>query len=79
MSNLRFISYIGEDGYPVIIPVIQAQTLSNNRVIFAASAYRDEIESIPSHATIAFFCMSFDMEDVLLRGTYNGVRRIGGI
>ena len=78
-SNLKFISYIGEDGYPVIIPAIQAQTLKSDGVVFAASAYRKEIEAIPLNTKMAFFCMSFDMEDVLLRGTYRGINRIGGI
>jgi len=79
LSNLKFVSYVGKDGYPIIIPVIQAQTLKKDHVIFAISAYREEIEAIPLNTKIAFFCMSFDMEDVLMRGTYKGVSRTGGI
>jgi len=79
MSNLKFLSYIGGDGYPVIVPVIQAQTLDNERVVFAASAYNEEVKAIPANTAVAFFCMSFDMENVLLRGTYHGVQRMGGV
>jgi hypothetical protein len=79
ISNLKFLTYVGKDGYPVIIPVIQAQTRDTEKVIFAASAFNEDIETIPANTTIAFFCMSFDMEDVLLRGTYNGIKRIGGV
>lgn len=79
ISNLKFLAYIAEDGYPVIIPVIQAQTYGTENVIFSASAFEAEIKAIPANTTVAFFCMSFDMEDVLLRGTYNGIQQIGGV
>ncbi|MBM4452066.1 MAG: hypothetical protein FJ024_06295 [Chloroflexi bacterium] len=63
----------------MIIPVIQAQTLGSERVVFAASAYSEEISAIPVNAAVALFCMSFDMEDVLLRGRYEGIRGMGGV
>jgi hypothetical protein len=79
ISNLKFLAYIAEDGYPTVIPVIQAQTSGTENVIFAASAFKEDIEAIPANTTVAIFCMSFDMEDVLLRGTYQGIQRIGGV
>jgi len=79
ISNLKFLAYIAEDGYPIVIPVIQAQTSGTENVIFAASAFKEDIKAIPANTTVAIFCMSFDMEDVLLRGTYQGIQRIGGV
>jgi len=79
ISNLKFLAYIAEDGYPMIVPVIQAQTSGTKQVVFAASAFTEDIKSIPEGTTVAFFCMSFDMEDVLLRGIYQGIQRIGGV
>jgi hypothetical protein len=79
IANLKFLAYVDKDGYPVIVPVIQAQTSGNEHVIFAASAFSEDIKAIPANTTVALFCMSFDMEDVLLRGTYQGLRRIGGV
>ena len=79
ISNLKFLAYIAEDGYPMIVPVIQAQTSGTKQVVFAASAFTEDIKSIPAGTTVAFFCMSFDMEDVLLRGIYQGIQRIGGV
>ena len=46
MTNLKFLSYIGEDGYPVIIPVIQAQTFGNDHVIFSISASDSFVEPV---------------------------------
>lgn len=79
LDNLKFVSYVGEDGYPVIIPVIQAQALDTERVIFAAGAFGDEPRAIPKGVPLAVFGMSLDMETVLLRGTSEGVRRVGGL
>ena len=79
ISNLKFLAYIAEDGYPKIIPVIQTQTSGTEHVIFSVSAFNEEIKAIPANKTVAFFCMSFDMEDVLLRGVYQGIRRVGGM
>ena len=79
ISNLKFLAYIAEDGYPMIVPVIQAQTSGAEQIVFAASALTEDIKSIPLGDTVAFFCMSFDMEDVLLRGIYQGIQRIGGV
>jgi Pyridoxamine 5'-phosphate oxidase len=79
ISNLKFLAYVAEDGHPVIIPIIQAQTSDTENIIFAASVFKEEIRAIPSGTTVSLFCMSFDMEDVLLRGKYLGIKRIGGV
>jgi hypothetical protein len=79
LGNLKFIAYVGSDGYPVIVPVVQAQASDRERVIFALSAYGDELRGIPPGATVAVFGMALSMEDVLLRGEYRGVRRIAGV
>ncbi|MGC9397095.1 MAG: pyridoxamine 5'-phosphate oxidase family protein [Anaerolineae bacterium] len=79
LDNLKFLAYVDTDGYPVIIPVIQAQALDTERVIFSAGAFGDELRAIPAGVSLAVFGMTLDMEDVLLRGTFEGVRRIGGM
>jgi hypothetical protein len=79
IDNLKFLAYIDGDGYPVVIPVIQAQTAGTDRVIFASSVYADDLRAIPKDASCAIFCMSFDMQTVLLRGMFTGIRSIGGI
>jgi len=79
LDNLKFLSYVGEDGYPIIFPVIQAQALDGEQMIFSTSAFRDELSAIPPGTTCALFGLTLDMEDVLLRGCYEGVRRVGGM
>jgi len=78
LDGLKFLSYIRDDGYPIIIPVIQAQCLDPETLIFSTSVYRSELEAIPVGKTVALFGMSLSMEDVLMRGIYQGNRRIAG-
>ena len=79
LDNLKFLSYVGEDGYPVLIPAIQAQCLDEEHILFSTSVYKDELEAIPAGVSLAVFGMALTMEDVLLRGVYQGFRRVGGI
>ena len=79
MDNLKFLAYVGPDGYPLIIPAIQAQSLDTQHVLFSTSVYTEELMAIPAGVPLAVFSMALTMEDVLLRGTYQGIRRVGGI
>lgn len=79
IDNLKFLAYVGPDGYPLIIPAIQAQSLDTQHVLFSISVYAEELMAIPAGVPLAVFSMALTMEDVLLRGTYQGIRRVGGI
>lgn len=79
LGNLKFVAYVRTDSYPEIIPVLQLQPLDRQRVVFAASPYAADLAAIPKEAALAVFGMSLDMEDVLLRGQFLGIRRIAGI
>lgn len=78
LDNLKFLAYVDTDGYPVIIPVIQAQSAGTDRVIFSSSVYTDDLKAIPQYTTVALFGMSFEMQTVLLRGIFKGIHGIGG-
>jgi hypothetical protein len=79
LDNLKFLSYIGVDGFPTLIPAIQTQSLGSDHVLFSTSVYRDELQAIPPGVPMAVFDMALTMEDVLLRGKYLGIRRVAGI
>jgi hypothetical protein len=78
LDNLKFLAYVGADGYPVLIPAIQAQSLDAGHVVFSTSVYQGELEAIPAGSSLAVFGMALTMEDVLMRGTFQGLRRMGG-
>jgi hypothetical protein len=41
LDNLKFLSYVGSDGYPVILPAIQAQSLDAQHILFSTSVFKD--------------------------------------
>ncbi len=77
LDSLKFVSYVRADGYPVIIPCIQAQAADSRRVAISGLPYGDELRAIPDDTKVALFGMTLDMEDVLLRGTWTGFRHHG--
>jgi len=79
IDNLKFLGYVNADGYPVIIPLIQAQALDRGHLIFSFGAFGDELAQIPAYTPVAVFGMALTMEDVLVRGTYQGAKRSAGI
>jgi len=79
IDNLKFLGYVGADGYPVIIPLIQAQSLDAEHLVFSFGAFGDELERIPAYTPVAVFGMALTMEDVLVRGTYQGSKRVLGM
>ncbi|MFZ5808039.1 MAG: hypothetical protein ACOY16_02045 [Chloroflexota bacterium] len=79
LGNLKFIAYVDEDGFPTLIPVIQLQCLDGSHLVFSSGAYGEELAGIPNGAELAVFGMSLTMEDVLLRGRYTGLKRVGGV
>ena len=79
LDNLKFLAFIAADGFPTIVPIIQAQAANSEQLIFAAGPYATDLETIPGGATVAVYGMSLDMETVLMRGQYRGLYRTAGI
>lgn len=79
LDSITFLSFIGDDGFPVIIPVIQCQAAGNSRLAFHPGAFGDELKTLRPGNTIAVFCMSMQMEDVLVQGKFDGYSRHRGI
>lgn len=75
MDSLKFLAYVGDDGYPEIIPVIQCRAASSESIVFSPAAYSDEMKKIPEGAEVAVFAMTLDMESVLVRGNFQGYKR----
>jgi hypothetical protein len=69
-GNLKFLAWIGEDGFPRIIPQLGAVTLKSREIYIPGVEYREEFRQIPDGANVALFAMALTMEDVLVRGTF---------
>jgi hypothetical protein len=78
LGTLKFLSYVGEDGYPAIVPVVPCQPAGSARLVFAPTVHRDELSALPVHATVAVFALNLQMESVLIRGCFTGYRHYAG-
>jgi len=79
LDSIKFLSFIGDDGFPVIIPVIQCQAANSSRLAFHPGAFGVEFEMLKPGMTVSVFCLTMQMEDVLARGIFNGYSRYRGI
>ncbi len=75
LDSLKFIAYIGHDGFPLITPLIQCQAADSRRLAFSPTAFREELTQIPPGTRVAVFGLTMEMEDVLIRGTFKGYSR----
>jgi len=69
-GNLKFISYIAEDGFPVIIPCLSAAAAGAGTIYVPGAEFKDDIKGIPEGSITCLFTMSLDMEDVVVRGVF---------
>ena len=79
LDSLKFLAYVGDDGFPVIVPLLQCQASDSGRLAFSTCAYTDELRLIPPGKDVAVFGLTMQMEDVLTRGKFLGYRRSRGI
>lgn len=79
LDSLKFVSFIGDDGFPVIIPVLQCQAAESSSLAFHPGAFGDELGKLKPGTKVAVFCMTMKMEDVLVRGVFNGYAKYRGI
>jgi hypothetical protein len=79
LDSLKFMAYVGKDGFPVIVPVIQCQAADSRRLAFSPIAFKDELLPIAEDTAVAVFCLTMKMEDVLIRGAFRGYQRAMGL
>jgi hypothetical protein len=79
LGSLKFLSYLGTDGFPVIIPIIQCQAADSRRLAFSNLAFKNDLRQVPESAEVAVFCLNMKMQSVLIRGTYQGSKKFRGI
>ena len=73
---LNFISFVGKDGFPVIIPALQAKASDRGTVYFPNTLYKKELAALVPGMDIAFFSMNMQMESVLIRGVFKDLSSI---
>jgi len=77
LDTVKFIGFVGNDGYPVIVPAVPAMAAGGRRLVFSPTVYRSELGRIPRGESVALFAMNMQMESVLVRGAFTGYLGVG--
>lgn len=78
MDALKFLAFIGADGFPEIVPLLQAQAADSRRLVFAPTVYRKDLRGLQPGATVAILGLTLEMENCLVRGPFAGFNRARG-
>ena len=71
LITLEFLGYMGEDGYPKIVPIVQAQSASSSRIFFTKAPYSDMMKDLKDGQRVAIYGFSLDMEATHMNGVYH--------
>ena len=67
--NPKFLAWIGEDGYPVIVPCFQLRAPDRGKLTFTLSQFGNQLKTIPEGAHVCAFGMNFEREMNVVKGT----------
>src|SRR4030042_2218235 len=67
-GTLKFLAYVGTDGYPVIVPAIPCCAAGSRRLVFAPTVHRRELAALTEGETVALLALNLEMERVRVRG-----------
>ncbi|MFW5780135.1 MAG: hypothetical protein ACOCWI_01605, partial [Bacillota bacterium] len=79
MMSLKFLSYINKEGFPVLLPTMQAVMKDKGRLIIPLTAYGEELEQIQKGQKCAMFVADLNLSSVLFQGEYQGIEKKGGM
>ncbi len=79
LQATKFITWVGTDGFPRIVPVLQARTAGSNQVCFNPAAFGDELRQLSPGTPVAVHAMNLAMENVVVRGQFGGFSRSRGV
>jgi hypothetical protein len=79
LRSLKFIAWVGGNGFPTITPLLQCRASDSGRLVFSTAAYGKELKAIQAGSPVAVFGLTMEMEDILIRGVFKGFRRYRGI
>ncbi|MCL2631323.1 MAG: pyridoxamine 5'-phosphate oxidase family protein [Firmicutes bacterium] len=78
-TTLKFISFINKDGYPEILPIIQAQVKDKGRLVVPFSPYAEKLKELENNQSVAIFCVNLNLTGLLLQGKFSHLKSGVGI
>lgn len=79
LDALKFAAWIDSDGFPKIVPVLQAKASDTGTIVFSPLAYTEELLQLKQGMPVAIYALTLKMENILTRGIFQGYKRYAGI
>ena len=79
LTTFKFLAFIGDDGYPQIVPFMQCMAADSRRLAFSPAMLSEKVKTLAPGTDVAAYCLSTTLESVLTRGTFRGYRKYRGI
>ncbi len=71
LITLEFLGFMGEDGYPHIVPIIQAQAASSSRIFLTKAPYSKMMKDLKDGQRVGIYGFSLDMEATHVNGVFH--------
>ncbi|HUX42203.1 MAG TPA: hypothetical protein VMV83_13635 [Rectinemataceae bacterium] len=71
LDSLNFLCFVDAEGFPRIVPVLQARSAGSSRIVFTPGPWGAELAALREGASVALFSMNLKMESFLARGVYS--------
>jgi hypothetical protein len=69
LTALKFISFVDKDGYPRLLPAMQASVIDGDHVGVSNNTTTEIINEIPNGSKVAIFIANFDLVCLMVQGT----------
>jgi len=76
-ATLKFLTWLAEDGYPRILPLVPAQVAGDGRLVLGRTVHRAELRAIPDDTVVNVFALNLKLQSVLVRGRITRLSRLG--
>lgn len=75
----KFISYLDNDGFPLIIPCFQARAIEGKRIVFSLAQFKEDLLQIPKGAKVSMLALDFETVTQMVKGIFIGFKNRFGI
>ena len=79
MTTLKYVSWIDDEGYPVLVPVVPCSPAGSTRLVLAPTVFKEDLRRLTPDTPVAVLALNLQLESVLVRGVFAGWRGLPGL
>ena len=79
MATLKYVSWVDDDGYPLVVPVVPCAPVGSTRLVLAPTVFKADLRALKQGTPVAVLALNLKLESVLVRGVFDGWRGLPGL